>query len=232
MDNSSWIEGRIEELEKDFLHKIFECRSPQAVEAAVTYARFLGSIGVNPENCTVAHRLLEVDNRWVTEALVGKQDPFAMLSVVQPSNALVEHIFETLRRWHRGSVHSMSLAALLGLLRSVYASPGDGYRLYPLQLSDLNALGKHLDKKKGQDDPVNRAILDILDKLSDLSGEEAVERLAVQSTTIRNAFFDDRRRMADVIPEVTLEAGEESEEIAPRKSKPPAPATRQAGGKQ
>ena len=103
MSDSNWIESRINQLETASLQKIFECRTPEAVEAAVTYARFLASLGVTPENCPAFLRLLEVENRWVSEALVGDQDPFRMLSVVQPSRALIEHIFRTLNRWPRGS---------------------------------------------------------------------------------------------------------------------------------
>lgn len=222
MNDGNWIENRIRQLEIDSLQKIFECRTPEAVEATVTYARFLANLGVTPENCSAFLRLLEIENRWVSAALVGDQDPFRMLSVVQPSRALIEHIFRTLARWPRGSVHTRNLAAMLGVLKDVYSSPREGYGLFPLTVVDLNTLGKHLVKEKGQDDPVNRAILACLDKLSLLENADdaAADQIAVQATTIRNAFFDDRRKMIEVIPKVMLEAGEAAEEVAPRKPKP------------
>lgn len=220
--DSSWIENRINNLEVDYLHKIFECRTPEAVEAAATFSSFLSTIGVTPENCSVYLSIFEIENRHVIDALVGDNDAFEMLSTVQPSETLLGHIFKTLSRWHRGGIHTKNLAALLGILQSVYASPRDGYRLYAPSLVELNALGKHLDKKKGQDNAVNRSILSCLDRFSGLENpdDELMDSLAVQATAIRNAFFDDRRQLVDVIPEVILEAGETPEEVAPRKSVP------------
>jgi hypothetical protein len=74
-------------------------------------------------------------------------------------------------------------------------------------VADVNALGKHLNEEKGQDDLLNRSILDILDKLSSLEGQnidEDMEDLAVHAHNIRNNFFDSTKRLVDVIPEVLL----------------------------
>ena len=49
-----------------------------------------------------------------------------------------------------------------GALRTGFRSPRDGYRIYALCIADTNAMGKHLDKEKPQEDPLNRAILDVL----------------------------------------------------------------------
>ena len=70
----------------------------------------------------------------------------------------------------------------------------------------MNNLGKHLNKDSGQSDPVNRAILDILDRLSLLEGQgdEEMEDLSRQSNSIRTHFFDRRKKMEDVIPQVLL----------------------------
>jgi hypothetical protein len=88
-------------------------------------------------------------------------------------------------------------------------------------VADLNALGKHLDKEKGQDDALNRTILQILDRISELEGvgtDPDMEEIAIHSAAIRNAFFDDRKRMEDVIPPVLLvKASYHEREVAPRK---------------
>jgi len=66
----------------------------------------------------------------------------------------------------------------------------------PLVHQDVNALGKHLDKEKGQDDPLNRAILDVLEKLSELedSGNRDLEEVAIHAAGIRNASSTTARR--------------------------------------
>ena len=122
------------------------------------------------------------------------------------------------------SIYPKNLSVILGVLQSNYSSPRDGYRIYPLSISDLNALGKHLDKEKGQDDALNRTILDILDKISQLEGvgtDPDMEEVAIHAAAIRNAFFDDKKRMEDVIPPVLLvKASYHEKEVAPRKRVP------------
>jgi hypothetical protein len=62
-------------------------------------------------------------------------------------------------------------------------------------------------KEKGQEDLLNRSILDVLDKASSLEGQnidEDMEDLAVHAHNIRNNFFDARKRLVDVLPDVLL----------------------------
>jgi len=220
--NGNWMERRLSELEAKVLREIFACRNEQAVEAAITFARYLVSLGLTPENFPVFLRILEIENHAVIDALVGNQDPFQMLSAVQPRDILVKHIFDMLGRWHAGGIYAKNLSVILGVLRSVYSAPRDGYRIYALSLAELNALGKHLDKRLGQDDPVNRTILDCLDRLSRLASDEDpdLDRIGVQAAAIRNAFFDDARKMEDVIPKVLIETKRTFEQVAPRQEKP------------
>ena len=88
-------------------------------------------------------------------------------------------------------------------------------------IADLNGLGKHLDKEKGQDDSLNRTILNILDRISQLEGvgtDQEMEEIAIHASSIRNAFFDDKKRMEDIIPPVLLvKASYHEKETAPRK---------------
>ena len=88
-----------------------------------------------------------------------------------------------------------------------------------MTIADTNAIGKHLNKAKGQDDPLNRAILEVLEKIADLedSGDAQMEEVAIHAAAIRNAFFDDNKRIENVIPPVLLVSVKDREEIAPRR---------------
>lgn len=220
--NENWTEERINQIEIHLLQGIFGCRTSEAVESAITYGKFLSSVGITPENCPVFLRMLEIENHWVIDALIGGRDPFLLLSPVQPNKFILARIFAMLTRWHKGSIYPKSLSVILGVLQSVYSSPRDGYRIYPLSIANLNALGKHLDDSKGQDDPVNRVILEVLDKIADLENPEnrEVDEIAIHAAAIRNAFFDDRKKMDEVIPPVLLVNVKERAEISPRKSEP------------
>jgi hypothetical protein len=219
LDDEAWDESRIIEIETRLLQGIIGCRTTEAVEAAVTFATFLSTVGLTPENYPVFLRILEVENHWVIDALIGDRDPFLLLSAVQPNEYIVGRILAMMTRWHKGGIYDKNLSIILGVLQSVYSSPRDGYRIYPLRIQDTNALGKHLDKEKGQDDPLNRAILEVLEKIAELedAGDPEMEEVAIHAADIRNAFFDDRKRMDDVIPPVLLVTSGDRQEVPPRK---------------
>jgi len=97
---------------------------------------------------------------------------------------------------------------VLGILQAAYNVPVDGYKIYSLTVSDLNALGKHLDEEAGQEDSLNRCILDILEKVAQLEGLDEtnrdMEEVAIHSNEIRNFFFDSTKHLNEVIPPVLL----------------------------
>jgi hypothetical protein len=211
-------DDQISEIENNLLQGILGCRTTEAVEAAVTYAKFLSSVGITPDNYPLFLKMLEIENHWVIDALVANRDPFLMLSPVQPNKFIVNKIFAMLTKWRKGGIYSTNLSVILGVIQTVYSSPSNGYRIYPLSIADLNALGKHLNKEHGQDDPLNRVILDILENLSDLEGKEdsEMEEIAIHASSVRNAFFDDRKEMEDVIPPVLLVTLDDRTEVPPR----------------
>lgn len=214
-------DDQISEIENSLLQGILGCRTTEAVEAAVTYAKFLSSVGITPDNYPLFLKMLEIENHWVIDALVANRDPFLMLSPVQPNKYIVNRIFAMLTKWRRGGIYSTNLSVILGVIQTVYSSPNDGYRIYPLNIADVNALGKHLNKEHGQDDPLNRVILDVLENLAELDGKEdtEMEEIAIHTAGVRNAFFDDRKEMEDVIPPVLLVTMDDRTETPPRKLK-------------
>lgn len=220
VDDANVSESQISEIETRLLQGIFGCRSTEAVEAAVTYATFLSTVGITPDNYPVFLRMLEIENHWVIDSLISERDPFLLLSAVQPNTFIVSRILAMMTRWHKGGIYHKNLSVILGVLQSVYSSPKDGYRIYPITIQDTNALGKHLDKEKGQDDPLNRAILEVLEKLSELEGADnaEMEEVAIHAAAIRNAFFDDNKKMENVIPPVLLVTMMDRNEVPPRKA--------------
>jgi hypothetical protein len=106
----------------------------------------------------------------------------------------------------------------LGVLQNAYSSPRDGYKIYQLSISDIDNLGKHLEKESGQDEPRNRCILDILEKIGSLEGlrlDENMEQVARQALKIRNAFFDNTKVLEDIIPQVLIVQGDYRKDEVP-----------------
>ncbi len=202
-----WTDDEVQRIEYNLLKGILGTRSSEAVEAAITYASYLNFTGITNGNYPVFLNILTVRNHHVIDALLGTRDPFLFMSSIQPNYFIVATCFSILTKYRKGEIYPKTLGIILGVYQATYNSPLDGYRIYPPSVADVNALGKHLNEEKGQDDLLNRSILDILDKLSSLEGQnvdEDMEDLAVHAHNIRNNFFDTTKRLVDVIPEVLL----------------------------
>jgi hypothetical protein len=198
------------EVENRILQQLMASRTPEAVEASVSYAKFLRNSGLDSENYPLFLKMLEIENHWVLDELIGDQDPFLLLSTIPPNSHIVLKAFRLLTKWRPGGIYLKTRAIVLGVLQNAYSSPKDGYKIYPLSISDVHNLGKHLEQEKGQDDPQNRCILDILEKISSLEGlqwDESMEEVARQAMKIRGNFFDNTRMLEDCIPQVLMVRG-------------------------
>jgi hypothetical protein len=207
MVSKAWTKESIADVEIGILENMLASRSVEAVEASVSYARFLMLSGLTNENYPLFLKLLEVENHWVIDSMIGDKDPYLLLSPIQPNNYLLFSSFSLLTKWHPGGIYPKTLSIVLGVLQTAYSSPKDGYKIYNTSINDVNNLGKHLNKELGQDDGNNRCILDILDRVGSLEGWTAspeVEQVARQANNIRTFFFDKRKKMEDVIPQVLL----------------------------
>jgi len=202
-----WADSEVQQIEYSMLKGILGCRTTEAVEAAITYASYLNFTGITNGNYPVFLNILTVRNHHVIDALLGTRDPFLFMSSIQPNYFIVSTCFAILTKYRKAEIYPKTLGIILGVFQTTYNSPLDGYKIYPPSVADVNSLGKHLNEEKGQDDLLNRSILDILDKISTLEGQnvdEDMEDLAVHSHNIRNNFFDSKKHLVDVIPEVQL----------------------------
>jgi hypothetical protein len=207
-------------VENKIIQQLMAARTPEAVEACISYARFLRMSGLDSENYPLFLKMLEIENHWVVDALIGEQDPFLLLSTIPPNRYIVSTCFELLTKWRPDGIYPKTLAIVLGVLQNAYSSPKDGYKIYPLGIADVDNLGKHLEQEKGQDDPQNRCILDILEKIGSLEGlqwDNSMEEVARQAMRIRGNFFDNTRMLEDCIPQVLMVRGNYLEdELQPR----------------
>src|SRR6056297_926309 len=217
----AWTREAIMDVEINIIEIMIGCRTVEAVESSISYARFLRMSGLTSDNYPLFLRLLEVENHWVIDSLIGEKDPFLLLSSIHPNNYLILSSFKLLTNWHPGGIYPKTLAIILGVLQAAFSSPKDGYRIYNVSINDVNNLGKHLNKELGQEDPNNRVILDILDRLGFLAGttdDSNIEQMARQANSIRTYFFDKRKKMEEIIPQVLLVKSDYiAKEITPEK---------------
>ena len=217
----AWTREAIMDVEINIIERMIGCRTVEAVESSISYAQFLRMSGLTNDNYPLFLRLLEVENHWVIDSLVGEKDPFLLLSSIHPNNYLILSAYQLLTNWHPGGIYPKTLAIILGVLQAAFSSPRDGYRIYNVSINDVNNLGKHLNKELGQEDPNNRVILDILDRLGFLAGttdDSNIEQMARQANSIRTYFFDKRKKMEEIIPQVLLVKSDYiAKEITPEK---------------
>jgi len=216
----TWSKETIMQVELGIVQNMLGSRTEEAVEGSISFARFLSLSGLHNDNYPLFLKLLEVENHWVIDTMVAKKDPFLLLSAIQPNSYLSFTAFKLLTNWHPGGIYPVTLSVVLGMLQGCYASAKDGFKIYSVSINDVNNLGKHLNKETGQDDPNNRTILDILDRLGSLAGtsqDPDKEQMARQANNIRTFYFDKRKKMEDVIPQVLLVKSDYvAKETAPR----------------
>ena len=217
-DELTWSRSYILGVENKILQSLMASRTAEAVEAAVSYARFLKMSGLTSENYPLFLKMLEIENHWVLDALIGDQDPFLLLSTIPPNGHIVEKSFRLLTKWRPGGIYPKTRAIVLGVLQNAYSSPKDGYKIFPMGVADVHNLGKHLEQEKGQNDPQNRCILDILEKISSLEGlmwDDSMEEVSRQAMRIRGYFFDNTKMLEDCIPQVLMVMGNYLEDELP-----------------
>jgi len=192
---------------------LFSCTTETQVECAVGFARYLNRVGLNGENFWLFLRLLMTNNPWVIDELLHDREAGLLFSTICPDAELIEVAFQILFSRHPDELYPRALEAVLGIIQSAYFDPDDGYRIRRLSVMDINALGKFLHKDLPQDQPLNRLILDILDKIAhigDYYGEPDKNVLSKHAFNVRFAYFDRTREMVDAIP-VYLAADESAD---------------------
>jgi hypothetical protein len=207
----NWSRESLLEVEHKILQQLVSVRTAEAVEGSISYARFLRMSGLDTDNYPLFLKMLEIENHWVLDELIGDQDPFLFLSKIPPNRYTLAKAFRLLTRWRPGGIYPKTLAIVLGILQNAYSSQKDGYKIYELSIADVDNLGKHLEQDKGIADSQNRCILEILEKISMLMGlqwNDSMETVARQAMKIRSCFFDNTKMLEDCIPQVLLVRGD------------------------
>jgi hypothetical protein len=186
---------------------LFSCTTETQVECSVAFARFLSRVGVNSENYWLFLRLIITNNPWVIDELLNDREPRLLFSIFRPEAELIEVAFQTLFSRHPEEIYPKALVALLGIVENAYFDSDDGFRVRKLSIMDINTLGKFLRKDEPQEHPLNRLILDILDRitrLGDYYDEPDKSVLSKHAFNVRYAYFDSTRQLIDAIPHPLL----------------------------
>lgn len=209
-----WTENEIDALSLSYIKDIITCGEEYGVFAAIALAHYLeNKVGLNPDNYPIFFRLIESGNHWVVDTLVNQRDPSKFFGTIQPNTFMLKECFRMLTGWKPGEVYPNSLVIINGLLTQCYEVPEEGYRLYPLTVTDVNNLGKHLDKTKDQMDPLNRVVLSVLDRIASLiepqkpMPSDEIKDVALQANNIRGKFLDMTKRLNESIPDILLVRG-------------------------
>jgi hypothetical protein len=183
------------------------CNTTEHVDAAAALAQVISSSGMNNRNYLLFLVLLETNNPAVIDILIGERNPFLLFSPIKPNWFLIKETFRILAKYKGSELSVKALLALLGVIQNAYKTSKDGYKIYPLRMSDVYNIGKHLDKSIDQLDPRNRLLLEILFDIYYVgidSDDRSTKQIGIKANDIRMAFFDNTKRLLDAIPDVLL----------------------------
>lgn len=221
-EEEGWQEQDVNKLELSFLHEIFECQHGVSVNASIRFGAFMRQKMVNSDNYPLFLKILELNNHWVIDALVGEDEPTEVFKAVQPNYYILKECFNIMQKHTRGGVYPKTLLIVLGLIEQSYKNPLEGYRIYPIDQTNVNNLGKHLNEKEDQNYPLNRTILGILDKIAELvqpgrpESDENIILVSTQANNIRGKFLDMTKSLKESIPDLLLKLEDYTQlEVAP-----------------
>jgi hypothetical protein len=183
------------------------CNTPEHADAAAALAQAISGDGMNNRNYLLFLTMLETNNPFVIDILIGQRNPFLLFSPIKPNWFLLKETFRILAKYKGNELSVKALLALLGIVQNAYKTSKDGYKIYALRMSDIYNIGKHLDKERDQLDPRNRLLLEILLDIYFVgidSENKAAKQIGIKANDIRMAFFDHTKRMLDAIPDVLL----------------------------
>lgn len=186
---------------------LFACATRQQVECAVAFARYLSLAGLTNDNYWVFLRLVMTNNPWVVDELLHDRVPRLLFSTIRPDRDLIDAAFEMLFSRHPDEIYEKSLECVLGIVQNAYFDPDDGWRIRRLTIMDVNALGKYLVKDRPQDYPINKMLLEILDRITHVGeyyGDQDKSVISKHAFNVRYAYFDHTRDLIDAIPEPLL----------------------------
>lgn len=221
-EEKGWQEEDLNKLCLSFFNKIFKLNDSVEVDVTIQFAKYLNKVGVNSDNYPIYLQILGMKNHWIIDALIGENDLETFFSHIQPNYFILKECFQTITNTQRGDIYEKSLAIFLSIINVTFKIALEGYKVYDLTNEDLNNLGKHLNEKKDQSDPLNMKILTILDNMASLvdPSHENIDpkknSIAVHANNIRGKFLDMNKSLKESIPEKLLEIGDFSaNEIAP-----------------
>jgi hypothetical protein len=183
------------------------CNTPEHVDATAALACAISCSGMSNRNYLLFLTLLETNNPFVIDILIGQRNPFLLFTPIKPNWFLLKETFRILAKFKGNELSVKALLALLGIIQNAYKTSKDGYKIYALRMSDIYNIGKHLDKERDQLDPRNRLLLEILLDIYFVgidSDNKAAKQIGIKANDIRMAFFDHTKRMLDAIPDVLL----------------------------
>jgi hypothetical protein len=219
-----WNEDELYKLQVRSVSDMMKCDSQHAVEATVEFAKYLHEKGLDSDNYPLFLELLREENHNVIEALIGGESAFDYFSRVEPNYYIVDFCFKMLYQYAPGGVYERTLELIFGILFRNYHRARAGWALYQLSIENLNSIGKFLDKSMGQNEGINRFILDILGDIAEYNTQneedERLNKIAAHAIDIRNAFFDRRQEMSSAMPpEILVRKDYRETSINPRKTK-------------
>ncbi len=221
MNSKRDINRLISNNRKVIMDGIFGIQTPVQVELSISFARYMNHVGINKYNYLFFLHIIETNNKWVIDALFGNMDPRLLFTFIKTNAYLIRRAFQLLSYWHPEQIYPKVLLAVLGIIEYSYHKSDDGYRIYKLEITDLNNLGKFLNEDKDQYDEINAPLLNILDRITGLGEYQNDVRksiIAKHAFHIRIAFFDHKKSLLDTIPQVLLvKIPREEREVKPSK---------------
>jgi hypothetical protein len=184
-------------IDKDYINKILSDTSEGNKENIIGLTKFIRTFPLNDETSHLFQKIIDSNIKEAAEIVFKNRNPETYFSTLRTSRELISNAMTTLVKYSYKTLNELSALSCLGILQNNYQNGKDGLKIYPLNSSDIQHIGKFLMK---DDTKIIKIIIDLLDSI----WRSDTHDISVLSKNIINSFYDNKKNLTDFIPENLL----------------------------
>jgi hypothetical protein len=183
-----------------FLEKIFSGNTDESVESIIAITRLLSKEHLDRSNAYLFLKIIDLNINDASDVIFSNRSPETFFSSIIPFYELVNSCLLMMIRRRPAEFYFKNILSCFGILQMTYKNPKYGFNIYKLSITEIQHIGKYLIL---DDARLNDIIIDVLTDIWRQNGDRYKD-VSIKAKDITDCFFDDKKRLSDVIPDVIL----------------------------
>ena len=185
---------------RGFLDKVLSGNTEESVESIISMTKLLNREHLDNSNSFFFLKVIDLNLIEASDIIFSNRNPETFFSPIIPFYELLNSCMMMLTGHRPSNFYLKNILSCFGILQMTYKNPKYGFNVFRLSINDLQHIGKYLilnDKR------LNDIIIDVLSDIWKLNSVNFRD-ISVKAKEITDCFFDNNKKLSDVIPEVIL----------------------------